>query len=45
RAVREGLETLLPILPHALDTMLGRAGECAREDRAPGAPSGEPSGK
>jgi molybdopterin adenylyltransferase len=29
RAVREGLETLLPILPHALDTLLGRSQECA----------------
>ena len=31
KAVREGLETLLPILPHALDTLLGRANECAGE--------------
>ena len=30
RAVREGLEALLPILPHALDTLLGKSGECAR---------------
>lgn len=30
RAVQEGLEALLPILPHALDTILGRARECAR---------------
>ena len=32
RAVREGLETLLPILPHALDTLLGRSQECAGGD-------------
>jgi molybdopterin adenylyltransferase len=31
KAVREGLDTLLPILPHALDTLLGRSRECARE--------------
>jgi molybdenum cofactor synthesis domain-containing protein len=30
RGVREGIETLLPILPHALETLLGRTGECAR---------------
>jgi molybdenum cofactor synthesis domain-containing protein len=29
KAVREGLETLLPILPHALETLLGQASECA----------------
>ncbi|MCK4414125.1 MAG: MOSC domain-containing protein [Candidatus Eisenbacteria sp.] len=29
KAVREGLEVLLPILPHALETLLGRASECA----------------
>jgi len=29
KAVREGLEVLLPILPHALDTLLGRSSECA----------------
>lgn len=32
RAVVEGLEALLPILPHALTTLLGRASECARKD-------------
>jgi molybdopterin adenylyltransferase len=31
RAVREGLDVLLPILPHALDTLRGSASECARE--------------
>jgi molybdopterin adenylyltransferase len=30
KAVREGLETLLPILPHALETLLGQSSECAR---------------
>jgi len=29
KAVKEGLEVLLPILPHALDTLLGRSAECA----------------
>ncbi|MCK4304681.1 MAG: MogA/MoaB family molybdenum cofactor biosynthesis protein [Candidatus Eisenbacteria sp.] len=29
KAVREGLGTLLPILPHALETLLGMASECA----------------
>ena len=32
RAVQEGLEALLPILPHALATLLGRSRECARGD-------------
>jgi molybdopterin adenylyltransferase len=37
RAVREGLDALLPILPHALETLLGLTRECARnEDGAPG---------
>jgi molybdopterin adenylyltransferase len=31
KAVREGLDTLLPILPHALETLLGQSRECARE--------------
>lgn len=35
RAVREGIDALLPILPHALDTLLGNTSECARE-RDPG---------
>jgi molybdopterin adenylyltransferase len=30
RAVREGLDTLLPVLPHALETLRGRSSECAR---------------
>jgi len=30
RAVREGLDVLLPILPHALDTLRGQGAECAR---------------
>lgn len=30
RGVREGIDTLLPILPHALETLLGQTGECAR---------------
>jgi molybdenum cofactor synthesis domain-containing protein len=36
RAVREGLDVLLPILPHALDTLRGQGGECAREPGAAG---------
>jgi len=35
RAVREGLSTLLPILPHALETLTGMASECARPDEGP----------
>jgi molybdenum cofactor synthesis domain-containing protein len=31
RAVREGIDVLLPILPHALETLRGDAKECARE--------------
>ncbi len=30
KAVLEGIETLLPILPHALETLAGAASECAR---------------
>lgn len=30
KAVREGLAALLPILPHALETLLGEASECGR---------------
>lgn len=33
RAVRENLEVVLPALPHALETLQGRAGECARPER------------
>lgn len=29
QAVRQGLDALMPILPHALETLLGRARECA----------------
>jgi molybdenum cofactor synthesis domain-containing protein len=37
KAVREGLDALLPILPHALETLLGRARECgSREEEAAG---------
>lgn len=32
KAVREGLETLMPLLPHAIETLLGLASECARDD-------------
>jgi molybdenum cofactor synthesis domain-containing protein len=31
RAVRECLDVILPVLPHALDTLAGRVRECARE--------------
>jgi molybdopterin adenylyltransferase len=31
KAVREGLDVLLPVLPHALETLRGSAKECARE--------------
>lgn len=31
KAVRECLEVILPVLPHALDTLAGRVRECARE--------------
>jgi molybdenum cofactor synthesis domain-containing protein len=34
RAVREGLEVLLPILPHALETLCGQASECADQQSA-----------
>jgi molybdenum cofactor synthesis domain-containing protein len=30
RAVRENLEVILPAIPHALETLQGRGGECAR---------------
>ncbi|MGB9791897.1 MAG: MogA/MoaB family molybdenum cofactor biosynthesis protein [Thermacetogeniaceae bacterium] len=33
RAVRENLEVILPVLPHALETLQGRGGECARPER------------
>ena len=32
RAVREGIGFLAPLLPHALQTVSGRAVECARKD-------------
>jgi molybdopterin adenylyltransferase len=28
KAVREGFEALMPVLPHALETLLGQASEC-----------------
>jgi molybdopterin adenylyltransferase len=31
KAVREGLDVLLPVLPHALETLRGAGRECARE--------------
>lgn len=31
KAVRAGLSVLLPVLPHALEVLAGRAGECGRE--------------
>ena len=30
RAVRENLEVVLPAIPHALEILQGRGGECAR---------------
>jgi len=35
RAVREGLDALLPILPHALETLVGKSSECARGEERP----------
>ncbi len=32
RAVRENLEVILPALPHALEILQGRGGECARPE-------------
>ena len=32
RAVRENLEVVLPAIPHALDILQGRGGECARPE-------------
>ncbi|MDH7577044.1 MAG: MogA/MoaB family molybdenum cofactor biosynthesis protein [Bacillota bacterium] len=32
RAVRENLEVILPALPHALEILQGRGGECARQE-------------
>jgi molybdenum cofactor synthesis domain-containing protein len=37
KAVREGLEALMPLLPHALETLLGIVSECADDQRPPGA--------
>lgn len=33
RAVRENLEVILPALPHAVETLQGRGGECARPEK------------
>ncbi len=33
RAVRENLEVVLPALPHALETLQGKGGECARTEQ------------
>lgn len=33
RAVRENLEVVLPALPHALEILQGKGGECARPER------------
>ena len=41
KAVREGLEALLPVLPHALETLLGRARECGAPETPPAAAGGE----
>lgn len=30
KAVREGFEALMPVLPHALETLLGQASECGK---------------
>ena len=32
KAVREGFEALMPVLPHALETLLGQASECGGTD-------------
>jgi molybdenum cofactor synthesis domain-containing protein len=32
KAVREGMQALLPVLPHALETLLGLASECGGEE-------------
>jgi len=34
RAVRENLEVILPALPHALEILQGRRGECARPEKS-----------
>jgi len=33
RAVRENLDVVLPAIPHALEILQGRGGECARPER------------
>jgi len=33
RAVRENLEVVLPALPHALETLQGKGGECVRPEQ------------
>jgi len=42
RAVREGLSALLPILPHALETLLGTAHECAAQENLAPPPGDAP---
>lgn len=34
KAVRECLEVILPVLPHAIEILTGQTGECAREEKA-----------
>lgn len=36
RGVRENLAAILPALPHGLEILRGRAGECARPEEHPG---------
>lgn len=33
RAVRECLEVVIPVFPHAIETLRGEAGECGKKDR------------
>jgi molybdopterin biosynthesis enzyme MoaB len=32
QAVRENLEVVLPVIPHAVEILQGRGGECARPE-------------